>query len=233
MKILRRFYPILLTVGLFAHPASATPPDTINVRDEVFGLSGDSIFLLRSTHDNLGVYNAEHRDVFFVAIDRISGEETLWPVYRARARTEEGGGQRPGTTGEMLAGSVNPFEMLRERGGIALGAAGWSAGGPVNIEGRHVSVRFGEGTAIRIETAPLLRRMTTSLDGLATRIGDYDRLAPVTVGELLSGQAFELAACTFAEAIQYTGSPRTGPTHLIRVTCTQEGQVASLLLPVR
>lgn len=63
-------------------PASATPPDIIDVRDEIFGISQTQVLLLRTTFDNPGPHIAGRNDVLLVSVDIATGERTLWPVYR-------------------------------------------------------------------------------------------------------------------------------------------------------
>lgn len=224
---------IVCAGSLAAAPASATPPDVIDVRDEVFGITPGQVLVLRSTRDNLGLYEAEHRDVFLVAIDRASGKETLHPVYRAQTGPGEQADRPPRTQGSRLPGSVDPFEVLRKAGGIARDRSEWRTGPSASLRADAVSIAFQDGATVQLKLAPLLRRVSSSLDELAGAIGDYSRLAPISTRDLLAGQTFDAAACDFQEPMHYLGLDRTPAVRLMRVTCGAEEQSASLLVLVQ
>ena len=76
---------ITLALACAATMAQATPPDMIHIEDELFGFSPDHVYLLRKSHDNLGLYSAYVRNVALVAIDRHTGDEQIWPVWRIRS----------------------------------------------------------------------------------------------------------------------------------------------------
>jgi hypothetical protein len=66
-----RIFSILIAALslILTTPAQATPPDAMDVSDELFGISETHLFLLRHTDDNLGQYAASARHVFLVAVN--------------------------------------------------------------------------------------------------------------------------------------------------------------------
>lgn len=225
-----------LALGCFAHSASATPPDIVDVRDELFGISRSSLFLLRTTCDNLGLHTSEHRDVVLVAIERSTGKESLWPVYRARNVPDEGArGDAQKTVVRMPANAVDPYAKLREAEGYPVGPGdGFDAARmSVKIEGGILTMSDADGEIARREVASILADVTASLDRLADAIGDYERLAPIRTRDLIGGQTFQAEQCKASDPFAYDDRSGAPPVRIVRLTCQEEeGQTTSLLMPI-
>ncbi|SEB59229.1 hypothetical protein [Rhodobacter sp. 24-YEA-8] len=223
--------------------ARATPPDIIDLRDEIFGFSEQSIFLLRSTWDNLGVYSSEQREVFLVVVDRQSGAESLAPVYQVRRdedQAREASG--PGTTWWMTravvpAEAVNPWQVLAEARGVPYGAGGQGDSGPAPVEGSlapggEIHIGLETGWSWRGEGAVLVAGIGSRLDGIAAALGEPQRIAPVTVRDLLAGQVFTDQDCDIAGGQVLDRAAGGPPSALVRIDCVEGegGQLASLLI---
>ena len=217
--------------------ALATPPDMVDVRDELMGLAQESMIILRTTRDNLGVYDAEQRDIVLVETDWATGKETLHPVYRYRSEPDgagEGGTMSPKVTGSVPADGVNPYMFLRERDGAPfLGVDDRAVDlGSIETTDSLITIRFSEAPETQIAVTDLLERFSASLDNLADMLGDYPRLAPVTPRDLIGGLTYDPATCQFSDAMRYMDD-RGEPAQFIRVSCDTDGQLASLLVPLR
>lgn len=230
-----RFSLLCTAFATVGQLALATPPDIADVRDEFLGLSGDNIFIIRSTRDNLGVYDAEQRDVVLVLIDRTTGQETLLPVYSSRTSTNEPTQQNApmskSTTAILPKGAVNPYATLQEQSGTALSLAETESG-KISESGDAVEVRFSDEPAVKLSKAKLLTQASANLDQLAAQIGDYPRLAPLTLKDLIAGQDFSGAECSFDQPVSIQDFRGKPPARLLRVSCDSEGQILSMLLPV-
>ncbi|MFV0475613.1 MAG: hypothetical protein ACK5MQ_15610 [Pikeienuella sp.] len=227
-----------LSIVAMGQGASATPPDIIDVRDELFGVSACCVLLLRETDDNLGVYDAFQKDTLLVSIDRESGETTQKPVYRAMGRADyerDELGEIRLYSGETLPGSVEPFAALAGMSGAPARAGAGAVhdeAGPVR-EGDGLSMSFRDGPAVRASVSALMRRFQAALDETVKIVGDYERLATIPTRELFAGLARDPAGCRFDRA--YRLDDRVGaPIILLRAICGEEtGEgIASLLLPL-
>ena len=211
-------------------PASATPPDIIDVTDEIFGITDNATLILRRTHDNLGVYSASVQDVYLVAIDHRTGQETLWPVHRVRLSEEEP--MQYSSKSEQMRGSVNPFAVLARGNGIMLPAKIWEQNGTAELGGTQVTIRYRDGAVYRIEATQLIDQLIASLDRLGTKIVNYPRMSPVTVKDLMVGQTFETRSCRFDTPIAQHNIAHSTVIRLLRVACNTEGVEHSLFVPV-
>lgn len=237
MKIATILIPPCMFFGS-CFQALATPPDIINVRDEFFGVSESSIFVLRITYDNLGLHDSAQRDVVLVALDRRTQEETSWPVYRARSAPDYEQDEA-GATSRIdrlaLPDAVDPFEMLGELGGMPVGAKdmGYHVAAEPEMRGDAVVIAYDDGAEFRSDMGTLLQGVTVSLNALAERLGDYDRMAPVHTRDLLGDLAFRSDECRISDPHRFNIPWGTAPTLAARLTCDDnEGQFISLLVLV-
>lgn len=217
-------------------PGYATPPDIINVRDEIFGVSERKIFLLRITYDNLGLYDAEQRDVVLVALDRRTQEEISWPVYRART-VPDYERDETGTTSRVdqhsLLDAVDPFEILGEFDGMPVGTKirGYEVAANLKFEEDTILVSYDNGTVFRADMDNLSQGLTVSLGALADLIGDYDRVAPVQTRDLLGALTFLPDQCRITDTRRFDLPLGKTPSLVARLTCDDDaGQLISLLV---
>lgn len=224
---------LFVALSAIAPAALATPPDLINVRDEVFGVSSCCLLTLRTTSDNLGIYDGVHRDVVLVVTDRESLEETQYPVYRVRGRIDHDSvdlayvykAARPPE-------AVDPFAVLSSLDGGPQSSADnfLSAAGPVGRADDRLTIPIKGDGQISVEVEDILQRAEESINGLAAVVGDYERLAPVETGELLAGRIGDGADCDFPEAWLLGHRTDGAPVALLRMYCdSMEGESTSIL----
>lgn len=216
--------------------AQATPPDIINVRDEFFGVSASKIFVLRITYDNLGLHSTEQRDAVLVALDRETGNQSYWPVYRARympdyERDETGASGRIESL--ALPETVDPFEILGEFDGMPAGTKiiGYEAAADLQFVEDTVLVSYGDGAEFRADMGELSQGVAASLGTLADLIGDYDRVAPVQTRDLLEALTFSPDQCQVTDTRRFDVPLGEAPSLIGRLTCHDNaGQSVSLLV---
>ncbi len=210
-------------------PAAATPPDVINLRNELFGISTSHVFVLRSTQDNLGLHIADRSDTLLVALDLATGAETLWPVYSVSRGPADS--DTSGETSEVVMhgpkDSVNPFAILTEYQAVPIEAAfdlGF-VGQPLDLTLTEDSLTLTypeTGAVYRLDGATLQSGLTGSVNRVADTIEDYDRFAPVSTRSLLVDRSYDRADCTASDPRQISALIETPPVQLVRVTCTDE-----------
>ena len=230
----------LLVLGLASlGPAQATPPDIVNIGDELFALGKDAVLVLRRSRDNLGLYNAEVDSTALVAIDRQSGAERIWPVYRTRRLPDyeaDASGMRMQVLPEAIAGAVNPYDILHELQARPLSWPGDfdPTPGALHEQDGMVSVSYGDDLTYRRPLQEMLDSLAASQAALAQDIPDYTRFGPLGLGDLLSGRQFTAAQCSIADPTRLDDRSGAPPVVLVRFRCEEEsdGPSSALLLPL-
>lgn len=126
-----------------ASPAAAGPDTTVHIRDALFGISEDRVFLLRRATDNYASYFTEIHSVALIEIDRKTGAETIWPVSRIRFDfpMPNDAPAAPDITRVDLPGAVDPFAKLAQHGATPL----LGATGALPVENPQSTMRPGYG----------------------------------------------------------------------------------------
>lgn len=217
-------------------PLAATPPDIIDVRDEIFGISAEKILLTRTTSDNLGIHTGEMRLMYLVEIDRQSFAEQIFPIYSFR-QTEYydsvADKAAPEIQAEIPDGAVKPYQRLADlKGRPLVGLDGIRSTAEITRKGTFLEISLPGNEPFSVEVSELWNRMTLSIDQLVEVIPIYPRLAPVTVSDLLAGGDFSQQECEYSDVATYFDN--LGPEiTMLRVTCDDESQVASLIFAIK
>jgi hypothetical protein len=241
MTLVQKMMVLAVLCAGSALPAKATPPDVINVRDEVFGISASHLFVLRSTEDNLGLYTADRSDTLLVAIDLATGDETLWPVYGFYRGPDpaDPNGEKSGVVAGARQDSTDPFGVLAEYGAVPAIAAFSRISADtlpsVTLDAKTLTVSY-RGTEMRyaLDSQALLAGMTASVNKVAGTIEDYDRFAPISTRDLLSDRTFAIQDCAVSDPMHLSALIETAPVQLVRVTCSDpdEADTTSLVVVV-
>ncbi len=229
MKRISRTILLALTIALPALPAVATPPDIIEVRDEIFGISASYVFLLRSTRDNLGLYTSDRSDTLLVALEVATGVETLWPVYSVYRGQPESDPSGETTAVFVTSGkdSVNPFEILAKYQAVPVAGA-WDHSRSelpprLALTDGELTMTYPESGAVyRLDGPTLQSGLTASINRLANMIEDYERVAPITTRSLLADRSYVSADCAVSEPRRISALIEATPVQLARVTCTEQ-----------
>ncbi len=226
---------ITLALACAATMAQATPPDMIHIEDELFGFSPNHVYLLRKSHDNLGLYSAYVRNVALVAIDRHTGDEQIWPVWRIRSvpdQDKDPDGIVSKVTDETPPGAVDPIQILREAGGIpAIGippvGSMYLIAAPNNGNDFAMLGAFDldDGTHFAPDQDALTAGVSAALDRFAAMMGDYDRFGPLETSDLLAGTGFTSADCLYAASSILPAGAETPPANLVQVFCPAGGLI--------
>ncbi|MGL4235613.1 hypothetical protein [Tabrizicola sp.] len=213
-----------------ALPATATPPDVIDVHDELFGVSPSHIFLLRSALDNLGSYYMDRSETMLVAVELATGAETLWPVYTMNRGLVDDGtdSERSKVVVSPRQDAVNPFDILAEYDAVPAAAAFPRADADavpdakLGADALSVSYSATDGS-YALATETLLSGMTASINRLAEAVGDYERPLHVTSArDLLLDRAFAVQECSVSDPLQLSALIEAAPIQLVRITCSSE-----------
>jgi hypothetical protein len=238
MTPLQKAFAALVLVVVTALPAAATPPDAINLRDEVFGISSSHLFLLRTVDDNLGVHGATQGEVFLVAVDLRTGEETLWSVYAFRRGPEltDGAGDQTQIAIANRRNRSDPFAILAEYGGQPQSPGSWPPGAKATLDADSLQVTSPDmAPSYALESKTLLSKVTASINLLAERLEAYDRPAPFSAKDLLVDRTYPVDQCTVSDPAQLSALPEADSVQVVRLTCG-DGEysdgVASLIVVV-
>ena len=211
---------------LIVAPAAATPPDIVDLHDELFGIGLEEVLVLRTVTDNMGLHAIGLSTVFLAAIDGATGEETLWPLYRARFAPDhdrDPTGNTMGIETWPLTDPADPFAILTERKVVPAGTAGllWPQAGTVTVtlDAEGLSVSHDDGASFHLpapQLAEILERTTGQLAELAQ---PYSRPNTLTLADLLAGRDIAPDGCTASEDALLRFPAQTAPIQLVRITC--------------
>lgn len=194
-----------LAFACAASVAQATPPDFIQIHDQLLAVSAESLFLLRTSNDNLGLYDAEIRTTALIELDRKTGAETVWPAYAARHNPDPDKGVAPYfqlVRPLDLPGTANPFERLRAQN--AQPTLPFDTDTPparIDVTDGHLTVRGDDGTITQTDLAALTQIAGQNLEAYGARM-DYRRFGVLSFGQVLDSTSFSLDRCRPAEAWQ-------------------------------
>lgn len=218
-----------LALACTAPAVQATPPDVIQVQDELFGVSDTHVFVLRSGLDNLGLHNSDMRNLALVAIDRQTTEEQIWPVWRSHRLPDydrDPDGLRMRTDLLALPDAVDPFAKLAELGAYPFFGKSPFASADLRMApniGSNLEAVSGftldDGTRFNPDPVALQESLGPALDRFAQAMGDYPRFGPLSAGDLLMGRDFADMRCSYPGRLLLPGNGDAPPTHLILVTC--------------
>lgn len=191
----------------------------MTLRDRIFGISATHVFVIRETHDNLGLYGYGLHDTFLIAKSIKDGEDTdIRPISRAIALTDPRINLAPQPL--PLQGTVNPYQILAQYSGLPI---------ITPIQGNPKRER----TPL---SAALAQQISLSVQSTISHIQPYPELVEIDLSQwapqqLLLGYVPEMTGCKTSDvrALYYDhAAPAT--VHLQRIDCTESGRfVASYL----
>ncbi|MEP2735536.1 MAG: hypothetical protein ABJP34_04485 [Erythrobacter sp.] len=231
---MNRIFSILIaafTLALAA-PASATPPDAMDVSDELFGISETHLYLLRHTDDNLGQYTTSARHVFLVAIDLKTAEEEYWKVsltVRGEKWDEDGNSVGIVTQRAYRPIESNPYDILGERGARPISAAALRAypfpKGEITADADSVKVAAEFGPTYTMPRKLAEARITASNRNVSLRIWEPVRMSRAyTTKQAWADRKVPLDGCAFSDVGRIWVSSETPRVQLVRATCADEDE---------
>lgn len=218
------FLLALCSAVAIASPASATPPDAISVRDEVFAANTESLYVLRTTTDNLGLHTSVHSETFLVKIDIASGAERYWLVYRARQDTQfDADPAKERLEASLLDRDLwhNPFAIVADAGAalapVAVRGELDPAPAPASAE-KTSRWSHREGTEFVFNHAEAMSRAKRSLAALMGEVSDVGRMAPVKTRELYAKREVDWNSCQFSR-LGYPVGIGHSAFQIVRLSC--------------
>ncbi len=230
--LLAVFARSLLVLSFLTAPAVAGPNNVISFEDSLLGLSETNLIILRLVSDNLGTYDLQHQDLFFVTKDIATGAEVFRHVGR-RQKTR-GSDFRSEWPSSLLTNDV--LDVLEEYDAAAAAGADLyitPLDGATFTE-TDLTITYGRGLDFRLDTETILAAMTASINATAENIGDYDRRGLVGVGldELVADRAYSADRCTVLEAILVRHDPESDPVQLATISCGYEDEEPASIIMV-
>ncbi|PVA07573.1 hypothetical protein [Thalassorhabdomicrobium marinisediminis] len=107
-------HSLILTLGLLAAPAVATPPQVVWITDALFAQNDEVVLVLRTIGDNHGSHFTTQTDTFLLTVDRADGGlRAVAPVERV-VDHHLGEPEIDKTTFTPIDGAVNPYAVRAE-----------------------------------------------------------------------------------------------------------------------
>lgn len=208
--------------------AAATPPDVIDVTDELFGISQTHVFVLRHTDDNLGMYTVSARHVFLVAINLATAEEEYWPLFLA-VRSERFD-ENANSVGMVISREyrpieINPYDILGERAALPVGSAfNLASSFPkpvINVTADFVTATVEGKATHQLPRAVAEARIETSNSNLAQRVWEPARMyRQYTTKQAFAERKVALEECAYSDAGQLWTAIDKPRVQLVQATCS-------------
>ena len=231
----------LLSATILCSPAHATPPDVIDIREQPFGLSETHLFVLRSSSDNLGLYESMRSETFLVAINAETGEEEHWLIDRTiRSSQYSDDGEMLGYTVTRDEGveSINPFTILTERN-----AAPWSAvsqTGRLDIQAKFAraggnawQASYPSGQVFEVTDAALAEQLDQTRVFMASNVADHPRMSTLTTRGLFADRTIPLETCEPGMVFNHYALSKPGEELLVRMDCSDRDELGVTSIIVR
>jgi len=230
-----RIITLLFALFLLATPASATPPQAVEVSETLLGVNDTHLFVLRRLDDNLGRYQPTQTDIILIARNRkTNADDQTWPVMRMIEIVEYFGGDNltRQTKPLPMAGRVNPFDILLSRKAQPL-----IAPQPGALD-QHTGVAHGNDTFgmtaddMYFEltdkvTAGLIR---DSLNATRTAVPPYFTEGGDMLVDVEINPAQECTYSNFMRLTDYTGQPEPQISWIAAVTCESDYTMSQITL---
>lgn len=242
--MIRTFLVSLTALGVLLgtpQAALATPESVLDIREEPFGLSDTHLFMLRSSSDNLGLYESLRSESFLVAIDLETGAEEHWLLDRmVRSSDYSDDGELLGYKVVRDAGldPVNPFAVLSERSALpwsAMTQTGW-----YNIKAEFARAASGSwqasypsGQVFEISDAALTQKLASVGTFMAENIADHPRLSTISTQQLFADRMVPLDTCAPVAVFNHFALNKPGTQLLVQMDCSDRDEVGVTSLIVR
>lgn len=208
------------------NPALATPPDIIDIVETPFGLSETHLFVLRSSSDNLGLYDSMRTETFLVAVDLATGEDEFWLVDRAERTLEydeDGNPLDHVVKRDQDVTLANPMSILSERGGLV-----WSAIEPVLVEPTlgetetGYTLSYPGGTTFGIDKTAIAQRFARMTTFMAENVADRRRMSTMSTREVFAGRFVSADDCKPGDVLESAAMRAYPAFQIVRVDCTTD-----------
>ncbi|MBV7258846.1 hypothetical protein [Erythrobacter crassostreae] len=216
----------LASAMITAAPAHATPPDVIDIHEWPFGVSNTHLFVVRTSNDNLGLYESLRVETFLVAIDLKSGAEKMWVLDRllqVRDYADDGEPLEYVTKRDEGLEPINPYAVLTEYGavpwdGVSRIGSTWLEPQIAQDEA-SITVTYGEDTTFRATAEELANKLERVHTFMTENVADHPRMSTISTRGMFADRGIPVTACSPQEVLDFW-SMGHGPGKLVRVVCT-------------
>lgn len=213
----------------FTSPANASPDSFIDMHEEPVGMSATHLFLLRTSTDNLGYYEALRAEIFLVVQDLQSGGEEVIVIDKfVHSSDYSDDGELTGYSIKRDAGiePVDPASVLRARGALPWVAihrpTGFEALATITMGEQAIEVQIGGNTPLRLSREAIQAKLTRMGRFMADNVADHPRSSSMTTKQHFEGREVTAAQCHSAELLDYWMLGQRNRPHLLRVHCAYD-----------
>lgn len=236
--MLRCLWAALLV--MLAAPAFASPDTMVDIHEEPIGVSETHLFLLRTSKDNLGYYEASRIEMFLIIRDFASGEETHVVVDRfVRSSDYTDDGEFTGYSIKRDAGvdPVDPYALIRTRGALPWPAVAnptpFEFPPKIRITSGEVEVQFGSNPPITLAREKLQERLAHVQQFMAEHVADHPRSSSMTTKQYFEGREVSADQCHSGEVLNYWLHGKGKHPHMVLVHCSfvdSDGETTSVVV---
>lgn len=226
---------------MVASPASAAPDTMIDIHEEPIGVSETHLFLLRTSKDNLGYYEAMRVEMFLIIRDFASGEESHVVIDKfVHSSDYSDEGEFEGYSIKRDAGvePVDPYRFLQERGALPWPAVSYPErfeyGPKITMGADAVEVQFGSTPPLTISRVQIQEKLDRVKDFMAHKVTDHRRSSSMTTKQFFEWREVQAKHCYSAELLGFWMLGQGNRPYLMRVDCAFDGdsETTSIVLPL-
>lgn len=221
-------------------PAYASPDIMVDIHEEPIGISETHLFLLRTSKDNLGYYEALRVEMFLLIRDFASGEETHVVIDKfVRSSDYTDDGEFTGYSIKRDAGvvPVDPYTFVRERGALPWPAvanpAPFEFPPRVGIKEGVVEVQFGSNPPITLSREKLEERLAHVQQFMVVNVADHPRSSSMTTLQYFAQRQVSPDHCHSGEVLEYWLHGKGKHPHMVQVHCSffdRDGETTSVVV---
>lgn len=242
IRHLVRAAALVLLASFLSIPVSvnATPPDVIDIREDTFGHSPTHLFVIRTSRDNMGLYESLRVESFLIAIEVATGNEEVWVLDRMRRDLDYSDDSEPlGPIVRRDEGQdfVNPYAVLEQRGGVPWAAV--SIENPAASAGPTIVQNDNTITATDVnggQYAVTLDNVADHIAGvgamMAKNIADAPRMSTLTTRSLFEERSVGVENCRATNVLDHWDGKYPAAYRLIRMVCSdfdEDGRTSLLI----
>jgi hypothetical protein len=237
MNGLTRYACVAAAMILAPQPAMATPETVIDIREEPFAASQTHLFVIRTTGDNLGLYEVLRTESFLIARSFATGAEEVWVLDKFVRRADyDETGEPAGFVSVRDEGvePVNPFLIAYDRGAVPFAALRREPWAPPSIRqtAEGIGLTFPDGSVFKISSERLANRLRHLREAVAAQIADHPRHSLFTTRGIFAQRRIKPSSCRVNEVLDYWGPDTFAQHRLLRLLCDdgEELGVTSLVV---
>lgn len=240
MTTLKAFFAAFCAgVLALASPGYASPDSFIDIHEEPIGMSETHLFLLRTSTDNLGYYEALRAEIFLIVQDLQSGAQEVIVIDKfVHSSDYSDDGELTGFSIKRDVGvqPIDPASVLRARGALPWAAIhrppGFAPLATITMGEQAIEVQIGGNLPLRLAREAIQEKLTRMGRFMADNVAEHPRSSSMTTKQHFEAREVKAAQCHSAQLLGYWMLGRGNLPYLLRVHCAydEDSETTSIVM---